>query len=118
YNPVIMRIAAIFAIILSFIPKFTSIITTIPDPVIGGISILLFGMISSIGIKNMVDYKVDFTNPKILMITAAMLVLGLGGAKFVIGNFQLSGLGLAAIVGILLNIILNFGEMKKKAIIE
>ena len=60
----------------------------------------------------------DFTNHKIIMITAAMLVLGLGGANFVIGNFQLSGLGLAAIVGILLNIILNFGEMKKRAIIE
>lgn len=114
YNPIIMRIAAIFAIFLSFIPKFTSIISTIPRPVIGGISILLFGMISSIGIKNMVDHKVNFSDPKILMISAAMLVLGLGGAKFAIGNFQLSGLGLAAIVGILLNLILNFGDMKKK----
>jgi uracil permease len=113
YNPVIMRIAAVFAILLSFIPKFTSIISTIPGPVIGGISVLLFGMISSIGIKNMVDHKVNFSDPKILMISAAMLVLGLGGAKFAVGNFQLSGLGLAAIVGILLNLILNFGEMKK-----
>lgn len=59
FNPIIMRIAAVCAISLSFIPKFTSIITTIPVPVIGGISILLFGMISSIGIKNMVDNKVD-----------------------------------------------------------
>lgn len=105
-NPIIMRIAAVFAILLSFIPKFTAIISTIPTPVIGGISILLFGMISSIGIKNMVDNKVDFTNPKILMITAAMLVLGLGGAKFVVGKFELSGLGLAAIIGIIMNLIL------------
>ncbi len=116
FNPVIMRIAAVCAIILSFVPKFTSIIGTIPGPVIGGISILLFGMISSIGIKNMVDHKVDFTNPKILMITAAMLVLGLGGAEFTFGNIHLVGLGLAAIVGIILNLILNFGEIKKKEV--
>lgn len=114
FNPIIMRIAAVCAIVLSFVPKFTTIIDTIPGPVIGGISILLFGMISSIGIKNMVDHKVDFTNAKILMITAAMLVLGLGGAKFAFGNFQLEGLGLAAIVGVILNLILNFGELKKK----
>ena len=113
FNPVVMRIAAVCAIVLSFVPKFTSIIDTIPGPVIGGISILLFGMISSIGIKNMVDNKVDFTNAKILMITAAMLVLGLGGAEFTIGNFHLVGLGLAAVVGILLNLILNFKEIKK-----
>ena len=116
FNPVIMRIAAVFAIVLSFVPKFTSIIETIPGPVIGGISILLFGMISSIGIKNMVDNKVDFTNAKILMITAAMLVLGLGGAEFAVGNFHLVGLGLAAVVGIILNLILNFGEIRKKNI--
>ncbi len=108
YNPIIMRIAAVTVIILSFIPKFTAIIAAIPGPVIGGISILLFGMIASIGIKNMVDHKVDFSDPKILIISAAMLVLGLGGAEFVVGEFQLSGLGLAAIVGIGLNLILNF----------
>lgn len=108
YNPIIMRVAAIFAIILSFIPKFTAVISGVPAPVIGGISILLFGMISSIGIKNMVDHKVDFTDPKILITSAAMLVLGLGGARFTVGNFELSGLGLAAIIGILLNLIFNF----------
>jgi len=114
FNPIIMRIAAVCAIVLSFVPKFTTIIQTIPAPVIGGISILLFGMISSIGIKNMVDNKVDFTNAKILMITAAMLVLGLGGAEFTVGNFHLVGLGLAAVVDIILNLILNFNEIKKK----
>jgi uracil permease len=107
FNPVIMRIAALFAIILSFVPKFTAVISTIPSPVIGGISILLFGMISAIGIKNMVDSRIDFTDAKILMISAAMLVLGLGGAKFSFGNFQLEGLGLAAIVGVIMNLILN-----------
>lgn len=114
FNPIIMRIAAVCAIVLSFVPKFTSVISTIPSPVIGGISILLFGMISSIGIKNMVDHKVDFTNSKILMISAAMLVLGLGGAKFSFMNFQLEGLGLAAIVGVLMNLILNFKDIISK----
>ncbi len=106
-NPVIMRIAAIFAIFLSLIPKFTALISTIPGPVIGGISILLFGMISSIGIKNMVDAKVNLGNPKLLIISASMLVLGLGGASFTIGKVQLSGLGLAAIFGVVLNLILR-----------
>lgn len=114
-DPVIMRIAAVFAILLSLIPKFNSVISTIPAPVIGGISILLFGMISSIGVKNMVDARVDLTKHENLIITAAMLVLGLGGAKFSAGNFSLSGLGLSAIVGILLNLILNFKDFKKKA---
>ncbi|MCF7858310.1 MAG: uracil-xanthine permease family protein [Candidatus Cloacimonetes bacterium] len=114
FNPVIMRIAALFAIILSFVPKFTAVIGTIPSPVIGGISVLLFGMISSIGIKNMVDHQVDFSDAKILMISAAMLVLGLGGAKFAFGNFQLEGLGLAAIVGVILNLILNFKHIISK----
>jgi uracil permease len=108
-----MRIAAIFAIALSLIPKFTAVIGTIPAPVIGGISILLFGMISSIGIKNMVDARVDLTDPKNLIIAAVMLVLGLGGAEFAAGNFAISGLGLAAIVGIVLNAILNYKSFKK-----
>jgi len=112
-NPIVMRIAALFAIGLAFIPKFTSIVGTIPVPVIGGISILLFGMISSIGIKNMVDAKLDLTDPRFLIITAVMLVLGLGGAAFEIGRFAISGLGLAAIVGIILNVILNFKSFKK-----
>jgi uracil permease len=106
-NPVIMRIAALFAIFLSLIPKFTALIGTIPAPVIGGISILLFGMISSIGIKNMVDAQVNLSNPKLLIISASMLVLGLGGAAFEIGPVQLSGLGLAAIFGVVLNLILR-----------
>lgn len=133
YNPWVMRIAAIVAIIIAFIPKFTSVVLTIPAPVIGGISILLFGMIAAIGIKNMVDAKVDMGNPKVLIIVAAMMVLGLGtgtigqltnafgginpdasfatGSAINFGNFSFGGLGLAAIVGILLNLIINF---KKK----
>lgn len=107
FNPMVMRIAAVFAIVLSLIPKFTALISTIPGPVIGGISILLFGMISSIGIRNMVDAKVNLANPKLLIISASMLVLGLGGATFEFGAIKLSGLGLAAIFGIVLNLILR-----------
>ena len=112
-NPVVMRIAAVFAIVLAMIPKFTALIGTIPAPVIGGISILLFGMISSIGIKNMVDAKVNLSNAKLLIITATMLVLGLGGAAFKFGNINLSGLGLAAIFGIILNLILRPKDVTK-----
>ena len=128
HNPAVMRVAAVFAILISFIPKFNALIGTIPAPVIGGISILLFGMISAIGVKNMVDARVDMGDPKILMIVAAMMVLGLGtgaignlvggdaaGAAVTFGNFNLGGLGLAAIVGILLNLIINFESFKKKA---
>lgn len=116
YNPWVMRIAAVLAVILSFIPKFTSIIATIPQPVVGGISILLFGMISAIGVKNMVDARVDMANPRILMIVAAMMVLGLGtaaaGVSLSFGNFTFQGLGLAAIVGVILNLVIYFGREK------
>ncbi len=105
YNPVIMRIAAIFSIMLAFIPKFTAIIGTIPGPVIGGISILLFGMISSIGIGNMIRAKIDFSDPRPLMVTASIMVIGLGEAAIRIGNAELKGLGLAALFGIVLNAI-------------
>ena len=120
YNPAVMRIAAIFAIIISFVPKFTRVVLTIPAPVIGGISILLFGMIAAIGIKNMVDAKVNMGDPKVLIIVSAMMVLGLGtgaiaslvggdaaGASVAFGNFSFGGLGLAAIVGIVLNLIMG-----------
>jgi uracil permease len=125
FNPWVMRIAALFAILLSLVPKFSAVVGSVPAPVIGGISILLFGMISSIGVKNMVDAKVNLEDPKKLMIVAAMLVLGLGTgsvgqfAQFIsaesvlaaqalkLGPLSLGGLGLAAIVGIILNLILQ-----------
>jgi len=111
-NPAVMRIAAVFAILLSLIPKFNALIGTIPGPVIGGISILLFGMISSIGIRNMIDARVNMDDPRPLIISAAMLVLGVGNAAFVVGGLTLSGLALSAIVGIVLNILINFRSFK------
>ena len=115
HNPVVMRIAALFAIALALIPKFTALVSTVPAPVIGGISILLFGMISSIGIKSMVDARVNLGDPKILIVSATMLVLGLGEATFEFGNVQLSGLGLAAIAGVVLNLILNYRDITGKS---
>lgn len=115
YNPNVMRIAAVFAIILSVIPKFTGMIQSVPAPVIGGISILLFGMIAAIGIRNMVESRVNMDDPKILIIVAAILVIGTGGAAFTAGEtFELSGLGLAALVGILLNLLINFKSFTAK----
>jgi uracil permease len=114
-NPIVMRIAALFAILISFIPKFTQIVATVPKPVIGGISILLFGMIASIGIKNMIDARLNLGNPKHLIVTAAVLVLGLGDAQLSLGSIQLQGLGFAALVGIFLNLVLNFKTFGREA---
>jgi uracil permease len=110
YNPLVMRIAAVFAIFLALFPKLSAIISTIPAGVIGGISIVLFGMIAAVGARNLVENKVDFKSSRNLLIMAVIMVLGLGGAAiaFTAGDaeFALSGVGLAAIVGIILNKIL------------
>ena len=118
YNPVVMRIAACFAILLSFFPKLNAIISTIPGPVIGGISIVLFGMIASVGARNLVENKVDFKQPRNLFIFAVIMVLALGGAApaWIINEsltLALSPLALAAIVGITLNKLLP--EKKEEA---
>jgi uracil permease len=110
YNPVVMRIAACFAIVLSIIPKLGAFISTVPSPVVGGISIVLFGMIASIGVRTVVENAVDFKKSRNLIIAAVILVLGLGGAtlpvKIGIIDFKMSGMALGAIVGIILNKIL------------
>ena len=116
FNPAVMRIAAVFAILLSFIGKFRGVIVSIPGAVIGGISILLFGMISSIGIRNMIDARVNMDDPRPLIISAAMLVLGVGNAVFDISKtVSLSGLALSAVVGIVLNVLINFRSFRKTA---
>ncbi len=110
WDPLVMKIAACFAIILGGVPKIAALISTIPGPIIGGISIVLFGMIASIGLRTVVENQVDFTKSRNLIIAAVILVLGLGGAvlPFKLGSFELTlqGMGLAAIVGIILNKVL------------
>jgi len=104
WDPVIMRIAACIAITLAIVPKLGAIIRTIPTPVVGGISIVLFGMIASIGARTLVEHKVDFKKPRNLIIAAVILVLGLGGAVLPItSSLSIEGMALAAIVGIILN---------------
>ena len=113
YDPLVIRIAAVLAIILSFSPKFEAVINTIPTGIIGGISFVLYGMISAIGVRNVVENRVDFTNSRNLIIAAVILVSALGfnsvgGLTFAVAgvSVNLSGLAIAAIVGILLNAIL------------
>lgn len=115
----VIGLAAVFSIGLAFFSKFTTLIATIPGPVLGGISILLFGFIASNGIKVLVDNKVDFGDMKNIVISSAMLILGLGGAvlSFTIKdiNISVSGMSLAAIIGVILNFFLpNENELTKK----
>ncbi len=110
WDPAIMRIAAVFAIILGLIPKLGGLISTIPTAIIGGISIILFGMIASIGARTLVENQVDFNKSRNLIITATIVVLGLGGAAMPINvgdvHVVIEGMALAAIAGIVLNIVL------------
>ena len=111
YDPFVIRIAAVLAVILSLSPKFAALINLIPTAVIGGISFILYGMISAIGVRNIVENKVDFTKSRNLIIAAVILVsaLGLGSAAtFSIGSvtISLSALAVASIAGIILNAIL------------
>lgn len=102
----VIRNAAIIAIILAFLGKFTALISTIPNAVIGGMSILLYGIIASNGLKVMIEEQIDFNQVRNLIIASAMLVIGLGGAVLDLGYLTFSGTSLSAIVGIILNLIL------------
>lgn len=102
----VIRNAAIIAIILAFLGKFTALISTIPNAVVGGMSILLYGIIASNGLKVMIEEQIDFNQVRNLIIASAMLVIGLGGAVLDLGFLTFSGTALSAIVGIVLNLIL------------
>lgn len=124
YDPRVIRIAAIFAAVLSFCPKFAALIHLIPTAIIGGISFILYGMISAIGVRNVVENQVDFTKSRNLIVAAIILVcaLGLGTVSFTVGGvgISLSALAVASIAGILLNAILpgkdyNFDSEEKGA---
>jgi len=111
YDPRVIRIAAVYAIIVSFVPKVSEIIGTMPSAIIGGVSFMLYGMISAIGVRNIVENKVDLTNSRNLIIAAVIFVCGLGfsnGITFQVGgaSITLTALAIAAIAGIVLNAIL------------
>ena len=119
YDPRVIRIAAVLAIVLSFIPKFSAVISTMPAAIIGGVSFMLYGMISAIGVRNVVENKVDLTKSRNLIIAGVIFVCGLGfsnGLTFTIAgtHITLTALAIAAIAGIVLNAVLpgndyNFG---------
>ena len=104
----VIRNAAFIAIALSFLGKFTALISTIPNTVLGGMSILLYGVIASNGLKVLIKERVDFAQMRNLIIASAMLVLGLGGAILKLGPVTLSGTALSAMTGIILNLILPY----------
>jgi len=102
----VIRNAAIIAVLLSFFGKFTALLTTIPNAVIGGMSIILYGVIASNGLKVMIDEQLDFTKARNLIIASSMLVIGLGGAVLDLGPLVISGTAFSALVGIIMNLIL------------
>ena len=111
HDPRVVRLAAVYAVVLSFIPKFAAIISTMPVAIVGGVSFILYGMIAAIGVRNVVENKVDFTKSRNLIIAATILVCGLGfssGLTFKVAgtSITLNGLAIAAIMGVFLNAVL------------
>lgn len=110
YDPRVIRIAAVFAIIFSFCPKFAALITAMPTATIGGVSLILYGMISAVGVRNVVENRVNFSNSRNVIVAALILVLAIGinysVGSISIGIVSLSGLAVASIVGIIVNAIL------------
>lgn len=118
----VIGLAAIFAIILGFLGKFTALVSTIPQPVLGGVSLLLYGFIAVNGLKVLIKNQVDFEQPKNVVVASSMLVLGLGGAAIAIVSGDLSvtisGMSLAAIIGIILNLILPLEGKEEEEVVE
>ena len=114
-NPVIMTWAAIFAIAMAFFGKFNAFLASIPLPVMGGIMLLLFGTIASLGIKTLVDAKVDLMQPKNLVIVSSVLTVGVGGMVVHVGTLSFAGVGLCAILAIVLNCLLPTPKTEVKS---
>lgn len=106
YNPAIMTWSAIFAIALAFIGKIGGALSTIPTPIMGGIMLLLFGIIATLGISTLIKANTDFTCPRNMIIVSMILVFSIGGMTFNFGGVPFSGIGLGAIIGIFLNLVL------------
>ena len=106
YNPAIMTWAAGFAILMAFVGKFGALLQTIPMPVMGGIMVLLFGSIAGIGLKTLMDAKVDLASPRNLCIVSVTLVTGIGGLGVHIGSFSLQGISLCGVLAVALNFLL------------
>ncbi len=107
YSVYVLLGAAIIATVFGFIGKITALISSIPTPVMGGVSILLFGIIASSGLRMLVDSKIDFGNTRNLVVSSVILVIGIGGAFIKLNeNFEIHGMALAALIGVILNLVL------------
>lgn len=106
YSTAVIRLAAVFAILLAFVPKLGAFLQTIPTPVMGGISLVLFGIIASSGIRTLVESGIDFGDKRNLIIASVVLGIGIGGAELGFGRVTFSGMALAALVGVVLNLLL------------
>lgn len=113
-DPAIIRIAAIFGILFSVLGKMSALLKTIPEAVLGGIMLLLFGTIASVGINSLIKNQVDLGNTRNLVIASLILILGIGGAEMVFGSITLGGIGLAAVVGVVLNLVIPKGKSEEQ----
>ena len=111
-DPAVLRIAALFGILFSVLGKMSALLKTIPSAVLGGIMLLLFGTIASVGINTLIKNKVDIGDTRNLVIVSLILILGIGGAEMAFGSITISGIGLAALVGVILNLILPRNKAK------
>lgn len=118
YNPTSLRVAAIIAIALAFFGKAIGVVETVPNAVLGGACIVLYGMIASVGLRTLVENHVDFSKNRNLCIAAVMLVLSMGGAIIGVKKFSLSGIGLGIVIGIILNLILPEPKAEKPGLIS
>ena len=105
-DPAVIRIAAVFGILFSVLGKVSALLKTIPQAVLGGIMLLLFGTIAAVGVNTLVKNRVDMGNTRNLVIASLILTLGIGGAELTFGSFTIGGIGLAALVGVVLNLII------------
>ena len=114
-HPQVIRIAAITAIVFSVIGKLSALLQSIPSAVLGGIMLLLFGTIASVGVQNLINHKVDLNETRNIIIISITLTLGIGGAIVSFGTFSMSGIGLSALVGVILNLLLPQTKKEEEA---
>ena len=114
-SPSVIRIAAVTGIVFSMVGKISALLKTIPNAVLGGIMLLLFGMIASVGINNLIQSRTNLSDPRNIIIVSLILTFGIGGAVFQIGDFSMTGIGLAAVLGVILNLILPKERKQEEA---
>jgi uracil permease len=113
-DPMVLRIAAVTGILFSLIGKISAFLKSIPGAVLGGIMLLLFGMIAATGVNNMVQNRTDMGNTRNLIIVSLILTTGIGGAVLQIGSISMTGIGLSALIGVVLNLILPRTKAEKE----